>query len=140
MNITQPSKNEILPFTMTWLELDGIMLSEISQPEKDNTTWFHSHAEFKKKKKTAEHRGREGKIKNENGEGDKSQVMLNSRKQKRAWVAGGRWVKGWGNWVMGIKKGMWCDEPPVLYVTDESLNSTFETNLKNHLSQMVYFG
>ena len=28
-------KNEILPFTTTWLELEGIMLSEISQPEKD---------------------------------------------------------------------------------------------------------
>ena len=29
-------KNEILPFAMTWIELDGIMLSEISQLEKDN--------------------------------------------------------------------------------------------------------
>ena len=28
-------KNEILPFAMTWLEVGGIMLSEISQPEKD---------------------------------------------------------------------------------------------------------
>ena len=28
-------KNEILPFAMTWLELDGIMLSKISQSEKD---------------------------------------------------------------------------------------------------------
>ena len=31
-------KNEILPFAMTWLELEGIMLSEISQSEKAN---FH---------------------------------------------------------------------------------------------------
>ena len=29
-------KNEILPFAKTWMELEGIMLSEISQPEKDN--------------------------------------------------------------------------------------------------------
>ena len=29
-------KNEILPFATTWLELEGIMLSEISQSEKDN--------------------------------------------------------------------------------------------------------
>ena len=29
-------RNEILPFAMTWIELEGIMLSEISQLEKDN--------------------------------------------------------------------------------------------------------
>jgi len=28
-------KNEILPFAMMWMELEGIMLSEISQSEKD---------------------------------------------------------------------------------------------------------
>ena len=28
-------KNEILPFATTWVELEGIMLSEISQSEKD---------------------------------------------------------------------------------------------------------
>ena len=40
-------KNEILPFAMMWLELEGIMLSEISQ-RKTNTRWFHSYVEFKK--------------------------------------------------------------------------------------------
>ena len=29
-------KNEILPFVTTWMDLEGIMLSEISQTEKDN--------------------------------------------------------------------------------------------------------
>ena len=29
-------KNEILPLAMTWMELEGIMLSELSQSEKDN--------------------------------------------------------------------------------------------------------
>ena len=28
-------KNEILPFAPTWMDLEGIMLSEISQTEKD---------------------------------------------------------------------------------------------------------
>ena len=28
-------KNEILPFATTWMELEGNMLSEISQSEKD---------------------------------------------------------------------------------------------------------
>ena len=29
-------KNEILPFTITWMELEGIMPSKISQSEKEN--------------------------------------------------------------------------------------------------------
>ena len=29
-------KNEILPFATTWMDLDYIMMSEISQTEKDN--------------------------------------------------------------------------------------------------------
>ena len=35
-NITQPQKkNEILVFATTWMKLESIMLSEISQSEKD---------------------------------------------------------------------------------------------------------
>ena len=30
------TKNEILPFATMWMELEGIMLREISQSEKDN--------------------------------------------------------------------------------------------------------
>ena len=29
------TKNEILPFATTWMDLEGIMLSEIRQTEKD---------------------------------------------------------------------------------------------------------
>ena len=28
-------KNEVLPFATTWMELEGIMLSEISQKQRD---------------------------------------------------------------------------------------------------------
>ena len=36
MNTTQPSrKNESLPIATTWMDLEGIALSEISQTEKD---------------------------------------------------------------------------------------------------------
>ena len=33
-------KNEIWPFVATWMELEGIMLSEISQAEKDRYHMF----------------------------------------------------------------------------------------------------
>lgn len=36
--------------------------------------------------------------------------------------------RGWAKCVMGIKKGT-CDEHWMLYVSDESLNSTPETNI-----------
>ena len=40
-------KNEILPFTMMWMELECIMLNKISQ-RKTNTILFHSYVGFKK--------------------------------------------------------------------------------------------
>ena len=33
-------KNEIIPFVATWMELEGIMLNEISQSEKDRYHMF----------------------------------------------------------------------------------------------------
>ena len=33
-------KNEIWPFVATWMEMEGIMLSEISQAEKDRHRMF----------------------------------------------------------------------------------------------------
>ena len=38
---------------------------------------------------------------------------------------GGGWVKC----VMGVKRGTGCDEHWILYVSDELLNSTPETNV-----------
>ena len=36
-----------MPFAATWMDLEGIMLSEISQ-KKTNTVWHHLYVESKK--------------------------------------------------------------------------------------------
>ena len=41
-------KNEILPFATSWIDLEGIMLSELSHT-KTNTVWFQLCAESKTK-------------------------------------------------------------------------------------------
>ena len=50
-------------------------------------------------------------------------------------VDGGRWVGGWARRVMGRKEGTCCDEHSVLYVSDESLNSTPETIIARMLTK-----
>jgi len=40
-------KNEILPFAATWMDLEGITLSEISQTKKINTVWYRLYVESK---------------------------------------------------------------------------------------------
>ena len=40
-------KNEILPFAITWMDLESIMLSEINQ-RKTNTVYCHLYVECKK--------------------------------------------------------------------------------------------
>ena len=42
-------ENEILPFVTTWMDLEGIILSEINQT-KTNTVWFHLNVESKNTK------------------------------------------------------------------------------------------
>ena len=41
-------KNEILPFRIAWSDLEGILLSEISQTDKDKYCMFHLYVESKK--------------------------------------------------------------------------------------------
>ena len=48
----------------------------------------------------------------------------------KAWEVGRRWAR----WVMGIKEGT-CGEHWVLYVRDESLNSTLETNIALYVNE-----
>ena len=40
-------KNEIMPFAATWLDLQIITLSEVSQKEKDNYNTYHLYMESK---------------------------------------------------------------------------------------------
>ena len=47
-------KNEIFPFAATWMDLAGIMLSEISQTEKENIVGAHLCVETKKIQQTSE--------------------------------------------------------------------------------------
>ena len=51
-------KNEILPFATTWMELEGIMLSEI----RDRQVSYNFTHMWNLRYKTDEHRGREAKI------------------------------------------------------------------------------
>ena len=53
-------KNEILPFATTWMELEGIMLSEISQSEKEKSYDFTHMRTLRDK--TDEHKGRAAKM------------------------------------------------------------------------------
>ena len=40
-------KNEIMPFTAKWMQIEIIILSEVSQKEKKNTICYHFYAESK---------------------------------------------------------------------------------------------
>ena len=40
-------RDEYPPFVSTWMDQEGIMLSEISQTEKAIIIWFHSYVEHK---------------------------------------------------------------------------------------------
>ena len=54
-------KNETLPFATMWMELQGMMLSKISQSEKDKHHYDFTHMRTLRDK-TDEHKGRETKI------------------------------------------------------------------------------
>ena len=56
-------KNEILPFATTWVDLEGIMLGEISQTEKDKYSLFSLICNIKIKQ-TNEHSKTETNIEN----------------------------------------------------------------------------
>ena len=50
-NIIQPQKKEILPFATTWMKFEGIMLSDISQKEKEKYCMVFLYVESLEKKR-----------------------------------------------------------------------------------------
>ena len=54
-------KNEIWPFVATWMELESVMLSEISHTKKD-TICFHSYVDPEKLNRKPWGRGRKKKV------------------------------------------------------------------------------
>ena len=48
-------KNEILPFVTTWMDIEGIILNEVSQTEKDKYCMFYLYAESEKQNQMNKH-------------------------------------------------------------------------------------
>ena len=55
MPLAIKKKNDILPFSTTRMNLEGIMLSEIIRERKTNTICYHLDVESKKIKQTSEY-------------------------------------------------------------------------------------
>ena len=99
-------KNEILPFATTWMELQSIMLSEISQ-RKTIAIWLHPHVEFKKKNTPAKGKNEETQI--------KKQTLI-YREQTDGHQREEGWRDGWNKWwglrstLVIMSTGWWIEE------------------------------
>lgn len=60
------------------------------------------------------------------GSDDIKNLVSDSGKQSKG--CKGEGAGGRGNWLMGIKEGMCCDENWVLYRSNESLTTTSKSN------------
>ena len=85
-------KNEIWPFVATWMELEGIMLSEISQAEKDRYhIWYHIYHMWILRNLMEDHGGRGRGKKLQRGSEASHKKLLNAENKLR--VDGG-WGRG----------------------------------------------
>ena len=66
-------KDEYLPFTLTCMELEGVMLSKISQAEKDN---YMVSLMWNIRNSTEDHRVRKGKLNGKLSEREETQERL----------------------------------------------------------------
>ena len=82
-------KSEILPFMTAWMDLKGVMLSEISQT-KTNIIWFHLYIDSKEQKNKQN--------RNKLVDTEKRQIVAR-REVLRGWVKKVRGL-GWTNWYL----------------------------------------
>ena len=106
---------------MMWMELDCIMLSKISQSEKDKCHMIHSYVEFKKQNRLTSEKGEK-----EREENHKTFLTMENKLR----VAGGEVDGGMGQMSVGYYGRYW-----VSYVSEESLNSP-KTNIALYVSQL----
>ena len=74
-------KNEILPFATTWMELEGIMLSEINQSRERQVSYDFTHMRTLRYK-TDEHKGREAKNNIKTRRSTKHKRLLNTENRE----------------------------------------------------------
>ena len=104
---------------MMWMELGCIMLSEVCQTEKDK---YMISLMWNWRNKTDENMGRGQETRRVVT--NHMSLLLLEKKTEGWWREMGQC---WARWGMSIKEITCCDEHWVLYVRDESPNSTPES-------------
>ena len=122
--------SEIWPFATTWMELEGITQSEISQAEKDSL-WFHLYVDPEKLDRRPWVGGR-GKKKLQRGREANNKRLVNTENQLRVDRRWGRGESGW--WALrrapvGMSTG-YCME------TNSTMNFILKKKKKNSVPYM----
>ena len=97
-------KDEILPFATTWMKLESIMLSEISQ--RRTNIWFHSYVELKNNSKANEERGEKAR--------QTEKQTLNYREQTNGYQKRGGQGDGLNSW-WGLRRALVMMSPACLW-------------------------
>ena len=89
-------KNEILPFAATWMELEGILLSEIGQSKTD-IICFHSYVDLEKLNRRRGGKGRRKNSYKQRGREANHKRLLNTENKLRVGRCGGEGKVGDGH-------------------------------------------